>query len=547
MMKDQSVSFERADFYPRLVLVALGIVMVIYAFSVPVKSLAYFFSDDAYYYYKVAQNIVSGLGSTFDGFNKTNGYHPLWMLILLPVFGFTRDNPVLSLRLVFVLMGIISLLSLWLCWIYIKATGSRFLGLIGVLLLLGFPSLYLMLNGLESGLLIFWIFFILFLDMRYDLLDNNASLPKRLLLGWAFAFLVLARLDNALFVISLILFKLVFSPFKNRPFDKLKFLSKTYWPTALVFLGLTLPYLVFNMRSYGHWAPISGALKTSFPIPHFNFANLHTALYSFILVVSFFWVVYSSLSPRGYLRRTLFPKWQHESSYAMLAVLWLGCLFHLIWTSLFMQWGVYQWHFSTYVPILVILTVFAYRRIIDRFNNSKKIKSVLFALTIIALLGISAVIHIEKGSHHLGRYAAAAWAKDNTPPNTVFAIHDAGCFAYFSDRPTVNLDGVINSYEFQDAILEGRLLEFPNGLNVKYIASSTVRLDLRRFGRPIEYYGGSRPGDRVAYRVLVNEDAEVYATEPFLYRPLSKKLKSSFIIWDLSKVQLERRMPKPAS
>jgi hypothetical protein len=38
--------------------------------------------DDAGYYLKTALNAARGLGSTFDGQNPTNGYHPLWFLML---------------------------------------------------------------------------------------------------------------------------------------------------------------------------------------------------------------------------------------------------------------------------------------------------------------------------------------------------------------------------------------------------------------------------------------------------------------------------------
>ena len=52
-----------------------------------------FFDDDFFYYLKIAMNLAAGRGSTFDGFHLTNGYHPLWLLILsglaklLPVSG----------------------------------------------------------------------------------------------------------------------------------------------------------------------------------------------------------------------------------------------------------------------------------------------------------------------------------------------------------------------------------------------------------------------------------------------------------------------------
>ncbi|HID08358.1 MAG TPA: hypothetical protein EYP10_14555, partial [Armatimonadetes bacterium] len=45
-----------------------------------------FTPDDVFYYLKTAMNIAQGHGSTFDGVNRTNGYHPLWMLLLVPIY-----------------------------------------------------------------------------------------------------------------------------------------------------------------------------------------------------------------------------------------------------------------------------------------------------------------------------------------------------------------------------------------------------------------------------------------------------------------------------
>src|ERR1700691_5333604 len=41
------------------------------------------FSDDAYYYFVVARRLVQTGRSSFDGFTLTNGYHPLWMALLV--------------------------------------------------------------------------------------------------------------------------------------------------------------------------------------------------------------------------------------------------------------------------------------------------------------------------------------------------------------------------------------------------------------------------------------------------------------------------------
>ncbi len=70
--------------------------------------LDWFIRDDAYYYFKVAQNITEGHGATFDGINATNGYHPLWMLINIPIFALARINIILPLRILLFISGIIS-------------------------------------------------------------------------------------------------------------------------------------------------------------------------------------------------------------------------------------------------------------------------------------------------------------------------------------------------------------------------------------------------------------------------------------------------------
>src|SRR5512140_650811 len=67
----------------------------------------WFIRDDAYYYFKVAQNISEGHGSTFDGIHATNGYHPLWMLICVPIFALARFDLILPLRILVLVTGML--------------------------------------------------------------------------------------------------------------------------------------------------------------------------------------------------------------------------------------------------------------------------------------------------------------------------------------------------------------------------------------------------------------------------------------------------------
>jgi hypothetical protein len=80
-----------------------------FAFGVGATDMAnaWFTRDDAYYYFKVAQNITEGRGVTFDGINATNGYHPLWLLVCIPVFALARFDLILPLRVLLVLIAAI--------------------------------------------------------------------------------------------------------------------------------------------------------------------------------------------------------------------------------------------------------------------------------------------------------------------------------------------------------------------------------------------------------------------------------------------------------
>ena len=69
----------------------------------------WFTRDDAYYYFKVAQNISEGHGSTFDGIHPTNGYHPLWLLICIPIFALARFDLILPLRILLIVTGLLQL------------------------------------------------------------------------------------------------------------------------------------------------------------------------------------------------------------------------------------------------------------------------------------------------------------------------------------------------------------------------------------------------------------------------------------------------------
>ena len=166
----------------------------------PVTSLLnWFTTDDAFYYYKVAQNIAEGRGSTFDGMNLTNGYHPLWMLICVPVFALARFDLILPLRLlVFISIGLTAGTSLT---IY-RLLASRLPAPLAWLAAAAWAFLpriagVATLQGMESGLNIFFVALLLERTAALRTLPLAEQSPRRMLgVGLLAGLAVLSRLDN---------------------------------------------------------------------------------------------------------------------------------------------------------------------------------------------------------------------------------------------------------------------------------------------------------------------------------------------------------------
>src|SRR5512146_156253 len=91
-------------------LVLLTLIVHLYTAFIPANSLVmgWFGSDDAFYYFKTAQNITEGRGITFDGLGRDSGFHPLWMAVITPIFALERLDRIRPLRLVVLLSALLS-------------------------------------------------------------------------------------------------------------------------------------------------------------------------------------------------------------------------------------------------------------------------------------------------------------------------------------------------------------------------------------------------------------------------------------------------------
>ncbi|WP_170601176.1 hypothetical protein [Ruegeria arenilitoris] len=206
--------------------------------------------DDAFIYAVIAENIASGLGATFDGIHPTNGYQPLWMLLIVIAKTVAPSLEIISIQiwLSVVLYSAGSGLLVW--WFVEKFSFPKLLGL-------GFLLSFSVLNpsffrpiflGLETPLLFslipIWLIYARQLVARKD----NASHILALALTSCGIFLTRTDMFWVVPVAALVVLYLHRASFRTACF-------------FLPCLSIVLAYLLYNLHYFGSLIPVSGRVK----------------------------------------------------------------------------------------------------------------------------------------------------------------------------------------------------------------------------------------------------------------------------------------------
>jgi hypothetical protein len=109
-------------------------------------------------------------------------------------------------------------------------------------------------------------------------------------------------------------------------------------------------------------------------------------------------------------------------------------------------------------------------------------------------------------------------------------MKDAGNMGFYSDRPVVNLDGLVNSFAYQDALRDGRFREFLRKSGVSYLVQHAVWDDPDvNNGEYVAYTfrSYSHLYDRPGGDLQLKRSEEVYRS-PFYY---DGPHKTALVIW----------------
>lgn len=442
-----------------LIVISAFILITGFSFLPSVEFLLNFANDDSFFYIKTAYNFSAGFGSTFDTINSTNGYHPLWFLILsfyyflLQIFiGFTPET---YYRFTVLLISFINLLTAYFLYRYFRVVNPENFRKYFFLILPMFLTFVAIRDfGMETHLLCLLITVYLLVKSDELLHDKDFTIIKIILL----VLLFLTRID---FLFNAIPVIIAADYLTSEKVKRKKFLL--YGLTALLLSSVI--YFMSNYFFFGNASTVSASIKNSFPeiILLSNIRDLFApgtftnqfikTFFSFSIVLLFMFLI----SRSKYRNKFTMPDY----------FLWGVCISSLVFivSNLAVNFhALKEWYVAFPAFVCSILTV----RMI-----SKVTKLYPFALTLFISMFIFYFVRtrIENYKWDSMYYFALDVKKSTSANDRIFMIDLSGITGYFSDRILVNGDGLINSFEYWDYKSKGKLDEYLKLKDIKYYAT----------------------------------------------------------------------------
>jgi hypothetical protein len=444
--------------------------------------------DDAFYYFGIARNVAHGHGSTFDGIDATNGYHPLWMLMAVPVYALGMDGtPAVRLLLVVQVIcygGALALIG-WMAarlidgWPRLWAkrpddagrAGTWCTAIVALALVAAAVDPFVakvFVNGMESGVLVVLDAALLAVAVtwRGRMLTAGSS-ASRWATGLLLALIVLARTD-AVFLLAVMG---IWALAEARPLGR-----EAVQPLVQLFAlpAVTLvAYLVSNQVMFGIALQISGLTKRA-PLTLGRVGWAVVALVVAGLIAR--WGYRRSATRRARTRFGRVAEFTASTS-------WFAsfCVLVVAYYQAFQaqQWLWYYCPVMLYALCLLVIGVadFAESALVEAPTSSPA--KALLPVSAILLLPLLAAIVFETSQFAApDRYSIAVADRDageyidgHLPRDVVLASWDAGALGYYAHRPVINLDGVANSYEYYQASRNGTVGDFLRARGVRGIVN----------------------------------------------------------------------------
>ncbi|MGH7014742.1 MAG: hypothetical protein ACREEL_11425 [Stellaceae bacterium] len=445
--------------YWALALIPVAALLALYALS-PAMALNDYLSDDAYYYLRIAFNIAHGAGSTFGNLVPTNGYHPLWQLVLVPVFWIVRA-PDQAIPAVFALASVAWIACVALYHRIGRRCDAEAAFLVGGIYLCWLCTFALpggadlVFLGMETTLALPIMLWLTELSLRHALFTTARQPPRTLLaVGGMLTLLCLARLD-AVFIAGPYILAFVLTQQKRGWIASLRDGFVMGAPVA----ATLIVYMAANQILFGAVMPVSGTAKT-LGAPFLNLDPLIASLWgastlqlrTIPLGLVFIAAAATVLALAWHQSGDRGADAARAQLLVVAGVLLAGLLLHLVYLCVGSRWPIWAWYGYGRAMLGALVVPLALAALGRRWIQAP---SIIVAVVAILALGSGAVIakRLALGDNqssywvHADRDAARLDAL--LPANAVVAMGDlAGSLGYRLARPMVQIEGLVEGPEY---------------------------------------------------------------------------------------------------
>jgi uncharacterized membrane protein len=512
-----------------------------------------FLYDDSFYAFKIAQNIAAGNGITFDGVTPTNGFQPLYVFMLVPVFFFLGNDLVTPVYVALSLSAILAALTAALLYFIARRYVSERLAAATALVWAFSPVVIRQsANGLETALATLF-----FASVIYVYLSRIRSQPAPRnrdfwLLGVLIGLSVLGRIDQAFLALAIaidyfllarrgevharggqivravVAAFIVYSPWLSYNVFVMghvfqdsgaatRFLSVVYAP----FFGLGPAGMADRGPDAGflwtHLVHAFSVLKVSPPFHAFfraieriglaagteTLATVASSVLGLLLIVAFLLValrVRGNRTPVGELRFLL-----------LVALLFVGAYSLYVFGVFFFIRYLYPLYIIVCLYAAVLVSELAHRLDLRRpaLRGAVAAGVAAYVLT----FGYMAFTAAFRSTPLYCFYDVAGWLNEHTSQQETIGVFQGGAIGYFVDRRVVNLDGKVNRAALE-ALQSNRIADYMKrqGIDVLVDNARVLHLVFGEGGAPARIAGcdqimyGGRDGlpGWVAYRLHGN-------------------------------------------
>ena len=535
-----SASEESAEFSRRFgkraaLLLSLSLATLVAHAFIPLDEFIHR-GDDAYYYFKVAVNFPKYGFWTFDGINPTNGVQPLWALILTATAQLLAWCGISDLNFTARLFVFETVLCHFVSCMLLFRLLSRHVSLavaIGAAGGLLFPLgiVWTRVWGMENSLYcMFLLATALFYQERFR---EEGTVKRAAVLGLLLGLTALSRLNAGLLIPILLAFYLA-----SGRHDSLVRRLQLSVVIGAVASFLILPYFGFNYFTTGHLLPVSGGAKvirTQQFLEENGITGKFTAEYWDLLMETLRqptrWFVSSRAMDGSWLAGGRL--WDQSAvGYNVLLTTLALFLFAPMLALRPLDWlrtlGAVIRKFSPFTYLLVFALVnaavsvslypFEITYSIRRWwlAESEIVLTTMMATVVatslcylgsrlipkrawlaVATVGLALIVGLSSKatidyywdgeaqypdwnwSLNDQRYLGALWSNKHLSEDDIIGSWNAGVIGYYSKAHVVNLDGLINNWEFLDFLERKRLGLYIHKSQIGYLMDTEYELLFR--------------------------------------------------------------------